>query len=133
MPRMTLAEYHAHQARVGEAGQKKAYRHVRVKSELKNNPLRDVPERELQDDIASYLRANDIYFVRSAFGRKATTEPGTPDFIVCRGTFIALEVKRQGELPTDEQTKHAQRIQQSGGKWACVHSLDEAIKALLLL
>jgi hypothetical protein len=121
----------------------------RVKQSMKNNTLRDVPEKEIQDDIEKYLRLNSIYFVRSRMDRKTTTEPGTPDFVICRpctpcvgdagfgitrpAQFIALEVKRPGELPTSEQTVHAQRIQASGGKWAVVHSLDEAIKALLIL
>jgi hypothetical protein len=57
---------------------------------------------------------------------------GIPDIIVCdpkRG-FIGIEVKREGEEPTQLQLYNLEQIRQAGGMAFCAHSLQE-VKAEL--
>jgi len=46
------------------------------------------------------------------------------------GRFVALEVKRPGEKPTQEQVKFMQHVRQMGGFAAVVCSADEARAAV---
>ena len=56
---------------------------------------------------------------------------GVPDFLACyEGRFVAIEVKRPGNLPTKAQLRQMALIREAGG-WAVVaHSREEAIAAL---
>ena len=52
---------------------------------------------------------------------------GFPDLIVLwRGSLFALEVKRSGEDPDEDQLWVGRRIVANGGKWAVVRSVDDA-------
>lgn len=52
---------------------------------------------------------------------------GTPDcFLVWRGVFIAIEVKAEGNEPTDLQFKSLRAIAAAGGVAAVVTGKDEA-------
>lgn len=46
------------------------------------------------------------------------------------GRFVALEVKKPGEQPTDEQSKFMAHVRQMGGFAAVVRSADEARAAV---
>jgi hypothetical protein len=73
-------------------------------------------EKELQQTCASMLRLRDIWFSASRMDKKATNTKGTPDFLMCmRGKFIAIEFKRPGEKPSEEQIKAIEAIERNGG------------------
>jgi hypothetical protein len=46
------------------------------------------------------------------------------------GRFFALEVKRPGEKPTEEQVRWLSTVRDGGGFAAVVHSEEEAVAAL---
>lgn len=66
-------------------------------------------ERELQKQIANYLRQRDIWFAWQRMDRKATGTKGQPDFLcVINGYPVALEVKTlRGKLSPDQEHCHA--------------------------
>lgn len=98
-------------------------------------------ERQLQEQIANYLRLNGIFFIRSRMDKKSTTQCGTPDFCFCvprilecppyvRPTPTAIEVKYGKGALSDEQIEvHAQMIT-NGWHVHVVHTFDEAVKAI---
>ena len=56
---------------------------------------------------------------------------GCPDFIICwRGRFIAIEVKRPGNVPTRAQVRQLELIRKAGGIAVVVHSVAEALAVL---
>lgn len=56
---------------------------------------------------------------------------GSSDLIGClAGRFIALEVKRPGERPTQQQVAFLNVVRFNGGFGAVVHSVDEARAAI---
>lgn len=64
-----------------------------------------------------YVRLNDL--------------DGCPDLIVClSGRFVAVEVKRPGEKPTDKQTAALDAIRRAGGLAFVARSVDDVEKAL---
>jgi hypothetical protein len=46
------------------------------------------------------------------------------------GRFLACEVKRPGEKPTDDQQAFLDRVNKAGGVGFCAHSVTEALLAL---
>ncbi len=83
-------------------------------------------EKELQNQIANYLRQHDIWFCRSGMHRKTSTPVGTPDFLFAyRGHPIALEVKMPGHYTTDEQRETLEKMKLNGWKIEVVHSVYE--------
>ena len=84
-------------------------------------------ERELQRQIANYLRLHGIWFTQSRMDRRTSNTVGTPDFIFCyRGRFVAWEVKCPwSRALRPEQQKAADAIIEAGGEWRLVTSLSE--------
>jgi hypothetical protein len=74
-----------------------------------------IQEKKLQENIAALLRIRDIEFNVSRMDRKKTDKTGWPDFtFAIDGLACAVEVKRPGEIPTDEQFKVMGRLQRNG-------------------
>jgi hypothetical protein len=84
-------------------------------------------ERDLQNQIASYLYHKRIWFHRTRMDKKTTGPVGTPDFIFAvNGRPIAWEVKLPGkELSFDQASVMAEMF---GNSWCCatVRSVAEA-------
>jgi len=90
-----------------------------------------VKEAYLQSKILKALRKAGGWWVKFHNGPRYGA-PGTPDILGCyQGMFIALEVKRPGEKPTELQASTIQRIRSEGkGIATVVHSVDEALTVL---
>ena len=60
--------------------------------------------------------------------------PGQADLqgIVKGGRFLAIEVKRKGEKPDDDQIKWGRMVTSMGGLYIVAHSTDEVRHALVL-
>ena len=90
-------------------------------------------ERQLQNQIADYLRLKGIPFIRSRMDRKTTVRVGVLDFNCCvppHGKFIGLEVKLPGESPTEEQDKEIEAINRAGGMAvivSCLHDVKQVV------
>lgn len=85
-------------------------------------------EKELQRAILDYLRLLGGYAVRINSGAvvgeyqgkrrfiKFNDSPGCPDVLVClKGRFIGVEVKRDGNKPTEKQLGALEAIRRAGG------------------
>jgi hypothetical protein len=85
-------------------------------------------ERQLQDDIAAWLELNQIYYESDRMDRKTSGKKGRADFRICAaGRWLSLEAKTGDAKLTDEQEEQAERLIRSGGAFAIVRSLAEAI------
>ena len=83
-------------------------------------------EKELQEQIKSYLDRKSIYYVWSRMDRKTTTRTGTPDFLICKeGRFIGIECKTATGKQSDDQIKAQFQIEMSGGAYHLVRSYRE--------
>lgn len=86
-------------------------------------------EKELQQTCASMLRLRDIWFSASRMDKPSTNAKGTPDFLICmRGKFVAVEFKRPGQQPTDEQLQALKAIERNGGIVRIVTSEREFVE-----
>jgi hypothetical protein len=87
-------------------------------------------ERELQDQIAGYLRLKEVTFGLSRMDRKTTYTVGWPDFsFVLNGRACFLEAKLPGKEPTDEQWEIIGALTAAGAFVRVVYSLAEAVEA----
>lgn len=83
-------------------------------------------ERDLQNQIADYLRLRGVPFYRSRMDKRTTSKLGTPDFLICVASkFLALEAKRDGEEPTPEQVMELDAIRAAGGIALIVTKLEQ--------
>lgn len=92
-------------------------------------------ERDLQNQVAAFLRLKDIPFYTSRMDRRTTNRVGQPDFLCCvppRGILLGLECKLPGEEPTEDQWREIKAIKAAGGIAWVVHSLAE-VKSLFEL
>ncbi len=88
-------------------------------------------EREIQNQIADYLRLHEITFYNSRMDRKATIGRGLPDFAYAyHGIPIAIEVKTKDGKTSDEQNKCHEKMRENGWKVYVVRSLSE-VKIIL--
>jgi hypothetical protein len=85
-------------------------------------------ERELQRQVANYLRLLGVWHVQSRMDRRTSNTLGTPDFLLCRhGKFIAWECKCPwNRALRPEQAKAREAILAAGGEWRLVTTLAEA-------
>jgi hypothetical protein len=91
----------------------------------------DLPEKELQEQIAGYLRIRSVWFARNRMDRPTTTTLGQPDFLIAlHGNAVGIEVKRAGEDPTKEQKECHAAMRQNGWTIYVVYSLEEVKKIL---
>lgn len=102
-------------------------------------------ERAIQQAIMNYLQVLEnqgkLYFLRTQSGSIRTQEgryfktgkKGAPDLIVCfQGHFIGLEVKTPTGKQTNVQKAAQSVIEQSGGKYYIVRSIEEVIHIINL-
>lgn len=88
-------------------------------------------EKELQEQIANWLRLHGITAIRSRMDRATSNNCGTPDFLFAvRGHAVALEAKLPGCHPTEDQRRVMAGLERDGWRVAVVRSLDEARQRL---
>jgi hypothetical protein len=91
-------------------------------------------ERQLQNQIHSWLRLKGITAIRSRMDRKTSNNKGTPDFLFAiGGRAVAIECKMRGLHPTIEQQKMLVALENDGWRVAVIHSLDELRSVLASL
>jgi len=104
-------------------------------------------ESEIVREICEHLEKEKWFFWRQnnipVFGRNNAGQmtwralpkfciKGVPDIIIISdGIFIGLEVKREGQKQKPEQVLFQKRVEENGGKYFLVDSVDNTIKALL--
>lgn len=85
-------------------------------------------ERELQKQVANYLRLLGVWNIQSRMDRRTSNTLGTPDFVfVYKGRFVAWEVKCPwSKSLRPEQSRARDAIIDQGGEWRLITSLAEA-------
>jgi hypothetical protein len=85
-------------------------------------------EREIQKQIAGYLRLLNVWHVQSRMDRKTSNTVGAPDFIFpYKGAAVFWEVKCPWLRSLRPEQAHArERIEAQGGEWRLITSLAEA-------
>jgi hypothetical protein len=85
-------------------------------------------ERELQRDIANYLRLHGLWFTQSRMDRRASNTVGTPDFLLAyKGRFVAWECKVAWATKLRrEQAEARDRITAQGGAWKLITTIADA-------
>ena len=130
LPTFTSAWFIAHEA---EQRAKKATQRLDP-SPPRKLPMSRLSEAEIQQSIAAYLDSHgrECFYVWHRMDQPTTCRVGTPDFVGwIRGKPFALEVKRPGAKETREQAGELLRGQLAGAKVAVVHSLGEAVQAVV--
>lgn len=90
-------------------------------------------ERELQNQIAGYLRLREIAFCRSRMDKKTTNTLGWPDFVFAiEGKPIAFECKMPGKKPDEEQIKCHNAMLKNGWHIHTIYSFDQAVDSINL-
>ena len=88
-------------------------------------------EKELQRQVWNHLNRNQIYFEDDRMDKKTSGRKGRADFRCCvGGLWLSLECKTEAGTLTKEQTSEADRLRNSGGRFAVVCSLQDAIEAI---
>jgi hypothetical protein len=96
-------------------------------------------EKDLQDDIATWLNGQQIYFDWDRMDTRTSGRRGRADFRVCvpvrikdqiEGRWLSVEAKTQSGTLTSEQAEQAARLRKSGGKFIVARSLAEVIEAV---
>jgi hypothetical protein len=88
-------------------------------------------ERELQDVIAKWLDLEGIYYENDRMDKKTSGKKGRADFRICvAGRWVSLEAKAGNGTLSVAQAEQAARLRRSGGIFAVVRSLREAIDAV---
>lgn len=85
-------------------------------------------EREIQKQIAGYLRLLNLWHVQSRMDRRTSNTVGAPDFILVRkGKPVFWEVKCPwSRALRPEQARARDAILAEGGEWRLITSLSEA-------
>lgn len=84
-------------------------------------------ERELQKQIANYLRMKGLFFIQSAMHKATTNQIGTPDFnFPVNGQWVSWEAKHGTGKLSKGQSDTEVRILANGGQFRVIRSLDEA-------
>ena len=85
-------------------------------------------ERELQRQIAAYLRLRGIWHTQSRMDRRTSNTVGTPDFVFPHaGQYVGWECKcpwSRALRPEQEAARIA--IEAQGGQWRLITSVSEA-------
>lgn len=99
-------------------------------------------ERDIQRDVLAWLRAVGVVVIRVNSGAapgqggrryvRFTDTPGVSDLIglLPDGLFLAIELKRPGERPTEHQRKFLDAVSGSGGLAFVAHSVADVEAAL---
>jgi len=84
-------------------------------------------ERELQNQIAQYLRLKGIWFFQARMDKPTSGQVGTPDFLM---NGYALEVKFEKGKLSDEQIECHDRMRKSGWLVSTVNTFEDARNAI---
>lgn len=88
-------------------------------------------ERELQNQIANYLRQRGLVFCQPAYGRKIHIRIGWPDFTTAvRGRFVGIEAKAIGGKLTPEQAAIHKALIEQGATVLVATSLKQVKECL---
>lgn len=88
-------------------------------------------ERDLQKQIANWLRLHGYAFYQSAMHKKTTGTVGWPDFtFAVNSRACALEVKFGSHKPEPEQWACMSAMMVNGWRVEVVYSLEQAIAAI---
>ena len=122
MPRMTKEEFEAYQAKRGQHASRP------VLAELVNDAA--VPagtELELHNEIIRECRRRGWMYVHSNPTKKATNQPGTPDFIIAAdgGRTLYVECKAKGGRISKEQLKFCNTALHLGHQFLFCYSLKQ--------
>jgi hypothetical protein len=91
-------------------------------------------EKELQDQVRAHLDRHEIYYDLDRMDKRTSGKRGRADFRCCvRGRWLSLECKSETGTLTREQVEQAARLRKSGGKFAVVYCLQDAIDAINLV
>jgi len=83
-------------------------------------------EAAIENDILQYLNYMGGYFWRTHTGKFPPAEKGITDINGLRGgIFYAVEVKRPGQTPSDEQNAYMVRVRGNGGKAFVATSVED--------
>jgi len=84
-------------------------------------------ERDIHDDIESYLRRNRIPYDHSRMDKRTTNKVGDPDFkIYMFNHVLFLEVKKPDGKLSPEQIKRIEELQLRGNTVEICYSYDQA-------
>jgi len=88
-------------------------------------------EKEIQNDIVAYLGQREIFVVRSRFGRRTTTNCGTPDLLFAYKEIpFAWELKATEGALQPEQERASIMMLRNGWRWSIVRSVQQAKEIL---
>ena len=84
-------------------------------------------ERNIHEDIISYLRRSSIPYDHSRMDRKSTNTRGHPDFsIYLRNRVLFLEVKMPSGKLSDVQEERILELSKAGNQVEVIYSYDQA-------
>lgn len=89
-------------------------------------------ERELQKQIANYLRLLGVWNIQSRMDRRTSNTLGTPDFVFpYKGNAVFFECKCSWSKSLRTEQAHARNeILKQGGIWKLITSLADAQECL---
>jgi hypothetical protein len=118
----------------GETGQVNYASYGLPLSVQPRQPLVHENERQLQEQIANWLRLHDTWFFRSRMDKRSTNTVGCPDFLcsVC-SVPIAIECKMPGNALSEEQKQAKLLMQANGWQHWTVYQLEEVIAGIRLI
>jgi hypothetical protein len=88
-------------------------------------------EKQIHDDIESYLRRNRIPYDHSRMDKKSTNKVGDPDFkVYVRNRVLFMEIKKPGGKLSDEQKVRINELNAAGNEVYLCFSYDEAKKQI---
>jgi len=88
-----------------------------------------ISEKEITHSIRSLLKQFGIFHFKHFGG--PMSQRGISDLLGCyQGRFLALEVKRPGNKPSDDQIRFIENVKASGGIAGVVYSIDDVVELL---
>lgn len=100
--------------------------------------MKKLLEKHIQSAILDYLKLKGYMAWRNQttgiFNKKSggyipSQSVGAPDiYLLTKGSFWGLEVKRKGGVLSDYQKAFGALIRENGGKYEVVYSLEDVIK-----
>ncbi len=103
---------------------------------MRTDPL----EKEIQKAIVDFLTISGVWVWRANRGAMVGEYKGKKRFVrfgvtgmsdlmgIFEGRLLAIEVKRPGKKPTDDQQGFLDRVNSEGGIGFCATSLDQVIE-----
>lgn len=91
-------------------------------------------ETEIHQQFIKWLVAKRYGFIHSRTDRKTTTEPGDPDFLVCKdGRCVFIEIKVPGGKMSETQIARRKELMATGNIVEIAYSLEDCIMAVEVL